>query len=829
MNIAILIDSLSGGGSENVAGRLSLGLAGRGHHVFIYCLKSANVAPDRFRAAGVVVREADSHGSDPTLLWRLGCWLRRDGIDVVQPHCCAGLVCSFPLAKLFNLPLLHVRHGWPLGRPSRYERFADRLSRYVDLVGINCASGRSRLPRGRVARDAVCLPNGFDCDEGEPITSRRRLKELCGRALPGPVILSAAYSRAEKGLRELVRGFALLRSDFPDADLVCVGGVIDQQYHTAVLREVHELKLDHCVHFPGPVEDAYRLMPGADVFCLASLTEALPNVIIEAMAQRVPIVSTAVGDVGSLPSVEQIGMALLEDHVSALLVPPNQPAALADALRETLRNPSAGRRRAELAYRKYQQDHTAARMVERYEAAYVECLRRRGKYTVRPVGRARCVSKPTVLMLGPAPPNVGGMVTSISLMMRSPLRAKYRLYRTNSPVSQKATGSPPAEGLIGKIAVTSAALFRHVAALFGFATTLIGQRVAIVHIHTCSYFTFYRNLLDLCVAKCLGRAVVLHIRGGKFEEFCETRGRLGRTAIRWGLQWADAVIVLSQSWLVRLRPYAGKAVLYAIPNACDPTTAANPRTSPRADIDRTDCRAPCRFLFLGGIGRAKGVGNLIEAARHLRQGGIAFTLQIAGTGQPTERDYWRQQVIRAGLADFVRFSGPVADCAKAELFSAADCLVHPSYLEGMPNVILEAGLAGLPVIASAVGAVPEMFDQMRWDGTADARAPLGILVPPRDSASLARAMMTVAGDVGLRRRIGARWQRKCQREYGLTQLAERIDRVYTALLEHVQVRDDSEVRNGKSDGTTPRSAFDSRMFEPHRYKSLESVALELGS
>ena len=154
MNVALLIDTLVGGGSEGVLRRLALGLAHRGHRVFIYCLKDVRENAVAEPRAGLVIREAHSAGRDPLLTWRLARWLLSDHIEVVHAHSCAAMVRVFPAAKLLRLPLGHVRHGWPLGGPSRYGRLADHLSPFIERVVINCRSGRARLPRGRVARVA---------------------------------------------------------------------------------------------------------------------------------------------------------------------------------------------------------------------------------------------------------------------------------------------------------------------------------------------------------------------------------------------------------------------------------------------------------------------------------------------------------------------------------------------------------------------------------------------------------------------------------------------------------------------------------------------------
>jgi glycosyltransferase involved in cell wall biosynthesis len=784
VNVAILIDTLVGGGAEGVVQRLALGLARRGQRVFVYCLKVAGTPAERLRAAGIVVREGSSRGLDPLLYWRLGRWLHGDGIDVLHAHSCAGLVCAFPAAKLLGVPVMHVRHGWPLGRRSRYARVADWVSHAIECVAVNCETGRARLPAGRVAQRALCLPNGVDPTPMTQERSRELLAELCGRSPQRPIVLSVANIRPEKDTCVLVRAFNLLRRAWPTAELVCVGAVLDRRYAAEVWRDVRALGLEGCVHFPGHCADAARLMRAADVFCLSSRTEGRPNVVLEAMAQEVPIVATAVGDVGRLEPHRASKHLLLRHNQTGLLVPPGNPGALCDALRCALRDRAASEARARRAAERHARDCTTERMVELYERAYACCVRRQREVPGHTKTTATRRRRPGVVMLGPAPPQIGGMVTSIGLLMKSPLRARYELHRVGSPVDPAyCAQAGPGRGMRGVPGVVRAVV-RHVGALARLASLLVRKRVAILHIHTCSYFTFYRNLVDLAVARLLGCAVILHVRGNLFERFCAESGRVGRWVIRRGLEAADAVIVLSRGWHDALRPYAGQARLVVVPNAFDPDVLPTREDLAAARAAREDDgpRRPCRFLFLALVREIKGVGDLIEAARLLRARGMPFELRIAGPATDGDGERWRQQVHDAGLGDVVTFVGPVSGPAKARQLAWADCFVHPSHSEGLPNSVLEGGAAGLPVIATAVGAVPEVYDPPDLMAAGES-LPLAPLVAPRDPTALAREMERMACDAELRWRIGERLRTRFEAEYSIERLAERISPIYERILE----------------------------------------------
>ncbi|MGY4160043.1 MULTISPECIES: glycosyltransferase family 4 protein [unclassified Bradyrhizobium] len=119
---------------------------------------------------------------------------------------------------------------------------------------------------------------------------------------------------------------------------------------------------------------------------------------------------------------------------------------------------------------------------------------------------------------------------------------------------------------------------------------------------------------------------------------------------------------------------------------------------PRAD-DATD------VAYVGEFRRIKGADLLIDAVAKLRAEGKPVTLTLGGDGEEFER--LKEQVKRLSLGDAVRFIGHV----KARFgFSKGSLLVVPSRGDSMPYVVIEAGAAGVPMIAANVGGIPEIFD-----------------------------------------------------------------------------------------------------------------------
>lgn len=143
--------------------------------------------------------------------------------------------------------------------------------------------------------------------------------------------------------------------------------------------------------------------------------------------------------------------------------------------------------------------------------------------------------------------------------------------------------------------------------------------------------------------------------------------------------------------------------------------------------------------YLARMRPEKGHLRLLRALRGLRTE-IPWRVDLAGGG-PLEGDV-RRAAERHGLADRVRFCGPVSD---AEAFwRERDVAVLLSDHEGSPNALIEAALMGRPLVATAVGGIPELVDDE-----------MGILVDPDDDAAIAAALRRVIEDRALRERLGA--------------------------------------------------------------------------
>jgi len=168
---------------------------------------------------------------------------------------------------------------------------------------------------------------------------------------------------------------------------------------------------------------------------------------------------------------------------------------------------------------------------------------------------------------------------------------------------------------------------------------------------------------------------------------------------------------------------------------------------------------------VGWIIEAKGVLELVAAARRVR--GARFTLV-----GPAEQPFLsRVQREIDGLGGRLRLLPPCARAEVIELYREADVFVLPTWREGFPNVVLEAMAAGLPVVATAVGAIPDALE----DGAQ------GILVPARDVGALATALASLVQDRELRLAMGRRARVRVEERFSLPAVIERLGALYDEL------------------------------------------------
>jgi glycosyltransferase involved in cell wall biosynthesis len=235
-----------------------------------------------------------------------------------------------------------------------------------------------------------------------------------------------------------------------------------------------------------------------------------------------------------------------------------------------------------------------------------------------------------------------------------------------------------------------------------------------------------------------------------------------RTAKRAAARALHAVIAVCEADARLLREGFGlpAGLVRVIPNGVEPIEDPPPRSSARAALG-----VPPDAFVVGcaaALEIKKGVLDLLEAVR--RMGRPGAVLALAGEG--SQRAALESRAAQAGVA--LVMPGHVGDMAA--FLATLDLYALASHQEAMPLSLLQAMMAGLPIVATRVGGVPEALEDT------------GVLVEPSDPESLASALSSLATDAARAAELAARARLRARARFTAALMAERVAELYDALL-----------------------------------------------
>ena len=285
---------------------------------------------------------------------------------------------------------------------------------------------------------------------------------------------------------------------------------------------------------------------------------------------------------------------------------------------------------------------------------------------------------------------------------------------------------------------------------------LMPKRNVVAQLHTSRRGSFWRKWAISRILRLRGVPYVIHLHAGEFADFFPNLPpRWKARAVRF-FEEASRTVALTRFWENWLRENVSRtARVETVENPCERILDAVP--------ERNGGR-PAKLLYAGVVCEAKGTFDLVEA---FAKGGLrdCARLEICGGG---ETDALRAKIAALGLDGAVAAAGWTPHDALLRKMESADVFVLPSHAEGQPMVVLEAMGAGLPVVSSRVGGIPETVE----DGKT------GILVEPGDVECLAAAMRALAEDPELRARMGAAGRTRVQERFSLEGFLAKVRRIW---------------------------------------------------
>ncbi len=303
--------------------------------------------------------------------------LRRNRTHIVHSYNAYANIFALPAARLARTPLViaSIRDTGIYLTPtqSRVQRF---LCRFADCILVNAEAVRRWLEgQGYPSEKIAVIRNGVDLARFRPRPGNGAIRRSLGLPPRSPLVAVFARLDQNKGIEYFLEAAAIVAARNPGVRFLIVGdkfvlkeGAIvgDVAHRESLEGRARRLGLEGRVAFTGFRLDVPEILAEVSVSVLPSLSEGLPNAVLESMAAGVPVVATRVG---GIPEA-------VEDGLSGMLVPPGDGAALARAIGMLLEKPELARRLGRAGRERVEVSFSLDRMVRRTQGLYVGMLER---------------------------------------------------------------------------------------------------------------------------------------------------------------------------------------------------------------------------------------------------------------------------------------------------------------------------------------------------------------------------------------------------------------------------------------------------------------------
>ena len=372
--IAYLIDGLGMGGAERLMVPVLKTLDRNRFEprVCVFQVRDGNPIADELQANGIPVDLLHiPYLRDWTALPRLRKYLKAFQSDLVHTQLEFADTLGNMASKWLRLPSVCTVHTMPSQDMSvkskahqQVELFALRY--FCDkVISVSEVARQYHIAISNSAPEkVVTMYNGIDLTPYQQIDADRERESVrrdLGIPLDGIVLTTVAVLSEPKGIQYMIRALPSMLESFPNAYYLIVG---DGAYRNALEEEVKTIGALDRVIFAGMRKDIPRMLSASDIFVLPTLTEALPTVLAEAMAARLPIIASAVGGVPEM----------IVDGENGRLVKAGDVQELADAGKSLLVGPALRKRMGETGWQVVNQKFNITEQVRRLERLYLDLI-----------------------------------------------------------------------------------------------------------------------------------------------------------------------------------------------------------------------------------------------------------------------------------------------------------------------------------------------------------------------------------------------------------------------------------------------------------------------
>lgn len=360
------ITELDIGGAQKVLVHILKHLDRRRFSPLVACLYNENgIIANQIRALNVPViglRMTAKWRVDA--LWRFYRLLRREQPVILHSSLFHANIPSRIIGGLAGVPIkVSWRQNLEIGGQLR--EFINRQTVRLDhkVVAVCELARQAEIKRAGLSPDkVVTIYNCIDaCELATNASTRAKVRQEFGIPARAPLIGTVGRLHPQKGLSTLLAAMTDLKTHIPTVRWLVVG---DGELREELEQQTDAYGLSDSVIFAGARSDVPQILAALDLFALPSLWEGLPLAALEAMAAGLPVIATTVGGV---PEV-------VVNEVTGLLVPPNNPAALAQALRQVLANPAQRQAMGAAGQEQVAKKFSVSSIIPQIEALYEALL-----------------------------------------------------------------------------------------------------------------------------------------------------------------------------------------------------------------------------------------------------------------------------------------------------------------------------------------------------------------------------------------------------------------------------------------------------------------------
>ena len=343
-----------------------------------------------------------------------------------------------------------------------------------------------------------------------------------------------------------------------------------------------------------------------------------------------------------------------------------------------------------------------------------------------------------VLMIGPAKSVNGGISAVVNTYYRFGLETRAEV---------KYIGTMEDGSKWHKLFVALSALFQFIGCV---------RQYDIIHVNMSSDVSLCRKLIFIWIASIHRKKIVIHQHGGHIEEFYEKQcNALLRKIIRKTLGKADKILVIAPYLAEFFSQIIEKDKMVVFPNSVYVPCGEEKDYSAK------------KILFLGRLCREKGIEELIEACKSLRQEGYLLELFLGGVWAETSLKQKADE-----CSSWIHQLGWIGEKEKDKYLRECNIFVLPSYFEGQSVSLLEAMSYKCACVASEVGGIPQMLIHEET----------GLFSQVKDADSIKRQIKRYLDDVKLQEKMGTAAAKKIREEFNIEKNMDKLFNIYDELM-----------------------------------------------